>query len=163
MGIRYISFIYNIAMIMITSSSVDAYKNINGGELKSCSKPGMALTGFTRSGSCVDEHDDQGSHHICINLSSTNGGNFCKVTGQPDWCSDNMECDGSSGKCPVKNWCVCQWAFAAYVKTAGGCDKIQDIVCDAINMEALTAYKEQEGSDKSIADALACVKKRCGV
>ena len=45
----------------------------------------MALTGFTRNGKCTDLVDDEGSHHICIDLSSTEGGDFCEVTGQPDW------------------------------------------------------------------------------
>jgi len=38
-----------------------------------------------RDGYCTENQDDRGSHHICINLSSTEGGNFCDVTGQPDW------------------------------------------------------------------------------
>jgi hypothetical protein len=40
----------------------------------------MALTGYTRSGQCYAHDDDHGSHHVCIDLSSTTGGNFCSVT-----------------------------------------------------------------------------------
>jgi hypothetical protein len=40
----------------------------------------MALTGYTRSGQCYAHDDDHGSHHVCIDLSSTTGGNFCAVT-----------------------------------------------------------------------------------
>lgn len=36
------------------------YQNIMGGELQSCSHNGMALTGFTRTGYCVDQVDDEG-------------------------------------------------------------------------------------------------------
>lgn len=64
---------------VLISGHAEAYENVNGGALAKCSGPGMALTGFTRSGSCVDQNDDAGSHHICIDLSSTSGGNFCTV------------------------------------------------------------------------------------
>jgi len=136
--------------------------NVHGEELSKCSLNGMALTGFTRTGYCVDEDDDKGSHHICIDLSSTasTGQDFCMVTGQDDWCADEMECDGKSGQCPVKNWCVCQWAFEGYIEKAGGCDSIQEIVCDSINQKAIEAYEAD--LDKH-GKALECLKKRCGL
>ena len=147
------------------------YQNIYGDDLEDCSHPGMALTGYTRSGQCVDRVDDRGSHHICIDLSSTNSngkGNFCQVTGQPDWCSEQMPCsDDMRSNCPVENWCVCQWAFASYIEKAGGCDKIQDIVCDAINLEAYKSYKAIMGNDmfsgdkSRFEDALECIESRC--
>eukprot|EP00948_MAST-09A_sp_MAST-9A-sp1_P004291 g4291.t1 len=140
---------------------ISAYKNVNGEDLARCSTKGMALTGYTRSGSCVDQNDDAGSHHICINLASTNGGNFCTVTGQPNWCGSSMRCNDGTGQCPVRNWCVCQWAFASYIQKAGGCDKIQDIVCSATNLEALKAYKRQASSDPKIQTALDCLQSRC--
>merc|ERR1712146_515946 len=77
-----------------------------------CSGNGMALTGFTRTGQCVDRNDDAGSHHVCIDMKSNTGGNFCSVTGQPNWCGSQMACDGAG--------CVCQWAFASYLQRAGG-------------------------------------------
>lgn len=139
-----------------------AFTNVQGGELQHCSSAGMALTGFTRSGECVEQDDDAGSHHVCIDLKSAAGGNFCTVTGQPDWCSSSMGCDGGgASSCPVKHWCVCQWAFASYIAKAGGCEKIQDIVCEATNMQALTTYRAKAGSDPSIASALACLEHRC--
>merc|ERR1719487_1511317 len=72
------------------------------------------------------------------------------------------------GKCPRKNWCVCQWAFTGYIHAAGGCDKIAHIKCDAINMAALVAYKKgaKEGAvvdGGKISDALACLCKRCNL
>ena len=45
------------------------------------------------------------------------------------------------GDCPVKHWCVCQWAFASYIRIAGGCDKIAEIECDATNKEAVRIWK----------------------
>lgn len=152
-----------IVAFCLVASTHATFSNVNGGALQHCSSAGSALTGFTRNGQCIESNDDAGSHHICIDLSSTDGGNFCTVTGQPDWCSSSMGCDGSAGKCPVKHWCVCQWAFAAYLQKAGGCSKIQDIVCGATNMEALKAYTTQAPKDKSIADALACLKQRCKI
>jgi len=147
--------------------AVGTSQNVYGNELESCSRAGMALTGFTRNGHCIEEIDDEGSHHICINLISTEGGNFCAVTGQPDWCSSSMPCDGKNImngdneniECHVQNWCVCQWAFSDYIEKAGGCDQIQDIVCEAINMEAITAYKNSDDSNHKI--ALECITQRC--
>mmetsp|Transcript_25206 Transcript_25206/g.53592 ORF Transcript_25206/g.53592 Transcript_25206/m.53592 type:complete len:170 (+) Transcript_25206:167-676(+) len=139
-----------------------AHSDIYGQELAPCSQPGMALTGFTRDGTCADLIDDEGSHHICIDLSSTEGGDFCEVTGQPDWCSSSMECDGDAmNVCPVQNWCVCQWAFASYIEDAGGCENIQGIVCDAINEEAIIAYRTS--ADESHKEALNCITQRCGL
>ena len=57
-----------------------AQLNLLGGTLQKCSGSGMALTGFTRNGPCVSRDDDHGSHHVCIDLNSTAGGNFCAVT-----------------------------------------------------------------------------------
>ena len=165
-----------------SSSNNNSYLNVYGNALESCSQSSMALTGYTRSGSCVEYQDDKGSHHICIDLSSTtdNGGNFCTVTGQSDWCSSYMPCDTSSNTddnkndnangdqtCPVQNWCVCQWAFTSYIEKAGGCDNVQDIQCDAINMEALLAYSNLAGGYKDYngkyTNALNCIESRCGV
>merc|ERR1712118_458480 len=141
--------------------------NVNGGPLKECSTNGMAMTGFTRNGKCEERDDDAGSHHICIDLTSTST-NFCQATGQPNWCAQEGMCMGGKGKCARKNWCVCQWAFTGYIHTAGGCDKIQDVVCDATNMEALKAYekgaaKNGHADGGSIKDALACLKKKCNI
>ena len=90
--------------------------------------------------------------------------NFCHVTGQSDWCSSSMACDGdASRQCPVQHWCVCQWAFASYIEKAGGCDKIQTIVCEATEMHALTAYRAQAASNAHIAAALRCLESRCNI
>merc|ERR1711988_973278 len=148
-------------LIVFAMGGADAYLSVNGTALQRCSGTGMALTGFTRNGHCVDQNDDAGSHHICIDMSSNTGGNFCSVTGQPNWCSSSMQCDQGPGSCPIKHWCVCQWAFASYIQKAGGCDKIQQIDCDATNMVALTAYKQQASADPRIAAALECLKQKC--
>lgn len=159
--------------------SSSSYQNVYGKNLKRCSSNNMALSGYTRTGYCVNEQDDSGSHHICIDVSSTNGGNFCTVTGQSDWCSSYMQCDGSyyngaeeknegdyygkGNQCLVQNWCVCQWAFASYIAAAGGCDAIQDLACDSINAEAVKAYIKEKDSASRYADALECLVQRCGV
>jgi len=133
--------------------------NVLGEGLSTCSKPGNALTGFTRDGHCQDQgNDDEGSHHICIKMKR----DFCLVTGQPNWCESNMTCMGQQGTCAIKNWCVCQWAFAAYIQKAGGCNSIVDIQCDATNMAALRAYRGQ-ASDPHIAVALDCLSQRCSI
>lgn len=56
--------------------------------------------------------------------------------------------------------CVCQWAFASYMEKAGGCDAIQDIQCDAVNLQAMKAY---ESGGNNYADALACLTTRCSL
>jgi uncharacterized protein (DUF2237 family) len=161
----------NLARFILTLSSVallrsvhadTSYLNVNGDQLQPCSSDGMALTGYTRTGYCVDKNDDGGSHHICIDLSSADGGNFCTVTGQSDWCSSTSACDGNSDEtCSITNWCVCQWAFASYLQKAGGCDMIQDIVCESINLEAVLAYQREGGSKYTT--ALNCLVSRCGL
>ena len=145
-------------------SATNAYENVEGGVLQMCSGDGMALTGFTRTGQCVDQDDDAGSHHVCINMQSAAGGNFCEVTNQPNWCDTQMSCTaGSSALCPVEHWCVCQWAFAAYLEKAGGCDQIQEVVCEATNMLAVTHYREQAEQQASIQRALECLESRCNI
>merc|ERR1711912_112417 len=69
-----------VSVLIALLGSATAYLNVNGTELQKCSGPGMALAGFTRTGNCVDQNDDAGSHHICIDMRSNTGGNFCSVT-----------------------------------------------------------------------------------
>ena len=150
-----------LALVPLTNAAF--YRNVYGNALSSCSANGMARTGYTRTGSCVDENDDAGSHHICIDLSSAEQ-NFCQVTGQSDWCDSQMPChDDAESDCPVQNWCVCQWAFATYIEKAGGCDEIQDIICEAINEQALLAYQKAQAGSTRYRDALECVVNRCGL
>jgi len=66
--------------------------------------------------------------------------------------------DPNDSTCAIENWCVCQWAFASYIEKAGGCDAIQEIQCDAINMKALEAYKS---NTNKYGKALECLYKRC--
>jgi len=159
------------------ASADSGYLNVYGQTLQSCSSDGMALTGWTRTGHCIDRYGDSGSHHICIDLSSLGGGNendgdnqnFCDVTGQYDWCSSqDMPCheDQDTSACPVTNWCVCQWAFASYIQASGGCDNIQTVVCDSINLQALLAYQnmaKQSNAEQKYEDALECLVERCGL
>ncbi len=72
-----------------------------------------------------------------------------------------MPCHGGDGykQCPIRNWCVCQWAFASYIHYAGGCDHIQDIKCEAVNQHAIEAYRK---SDK-YKEALDCIERKCGL
>ena len=71
------SFMMLLLFLGVASLTAHAYRNVKGEVLQKCSGTGMALTGFTRNGQCIDENDDQGSHHVCIDMSSTTGGNFC--------------------------------------------------------------------------------------
>merc|ERR1712238_406926 len=165
------------AVSTTTKAVVDdhfGYLNVYGKPLESCSEDGMALTGFTRSGSCVELDEDVGSHHICLDMSSLEGMNphqtdpsksqdFCQVTGQPDWCaSKDMAChEGGGGGCPVVDWCVCQWAFSEYVNAAGGCEKIQQLKCESTNLEAVVAYNKVHLTKPEIQTALECLVTKC--
>ena len=166
-----------VPVIAASSSSSSSYRNVYGNPLQACSSSGMALTGYTRTGYCVDRNDDAGSHHICIDLStsSSTDENFCQVTGQSNWCdSTDMPCHNNSNKddasassssCAIQNWCVCQWAFATYIETAGGCNAIQDIVCDAVNEQAALAYDSAAAASQGgkYQQALDCIIHRCGL
>ena len=107
---RTINSIFVIALTSFSLHTVagnpGSSQNVKGDPLQACSKPGMAKTGYTRSGQCIDQEGDTGSHHICINLKSTssNDKNFCQVTGQPDWCSEEIrgELIGGAGARPRK-------------------------------------------------------------
>jgi len=66
---------------------------------------------------------------------------------------------GSSGQCPIKNWCVCQWAFARYIQLSGGCDFIQTIKCDAIHESVISTYQ----SKREYQYALDCLVQRCNI
>ena len=46
-------------------------------------------------------------------------------------CSPDEDGTNNDGDCLVQDLCVCQWAFAAYLQKAVGCDSIQEIVCEA--------------------------------
>ena len=157
-----IVWIQALLFLFRSGRSNATFENVNGEALQPCSQDGTALTGYTRNGHCVDQNDDTGSHHICINLASiaSSDQNFCEVTGQSDWCSStDFPChEDQNQSCAIENWCVCQWAFASYIEKAGGCDAIQDIQCDAINMKAMDAYKKDL---TQYGEALACLYKRC--
>ena len=143
-------------MLAALASAPLSALNVYGDELALCSKPGMAMTGFTRDGHCTDLDDDAGSHHICIQMWPSKV-NFCNQTGQPDWCEEEMPCHEDASKtCPIKNWCVCQWAFEAYVQKVG-CDAVVDLQCEAVNKVALDAYEEDKEAHK---EALECLRKK---
>jgi hypothetical protein len=58
--------------------------------------------------------------------------------------------------------CFCR-AFASYVENAGGCDHIQDIVCDATNIQVIKAYSNYAEMGNQYKTALDCLVSRCGL
>ena len=163
------AFITFVTLMATTASASEL--NVYGDPLQSCSRNGMAKTGFTRTGLCEDYDTDSGSHNVCINIPSSQGGNFCTVTGQPNWCDEEKDChdedettDGGALLCPIQNWCVCEWAFERYLDTVGGCDKIAEIVCESTNHKVIMHYEDAiaQKSDKKAEVALACLEERCG-
>ena len=103
-------------------------RNLYGLPLRPCSTPGMAVTGFTRDGTCSHHDGDRGSHHVCVTevAGTDKRASLCTITGQPDWCSTEAPCQDASGMCPREHWCVCEWAFERFVKEVG---------CDALSVD----------------------------
>ncbi len=125
---------------------------VTGAPLKQCSSEDMATTGFLRNGRCSTRLDDQGKHHVCIDLDA----DFCATTGQGDWCTQKFPCrDGYA--CSIGRWCVCEWAFADYVAQKG-CDL--KVHCDATHEKVLQHYASRIG-DAKVAKALECIQKSC--
>ena len=128
-------------------------KSVTGSALQVCSQPGEATTGWTRDGHCLAGANDRGSHHICIKMEQ----DFCDVTNQGDWCSTLR--DPRSGH-PIGHWCVCQWAFASYLRgKRNDCAAFSSVNCNATNALALGAYQTRP----EYADALRCLNEKCGV
>lgn len=162
-----------VALAAAAASRVSAVEfNVYGDALQSCSKDGMARTGFTRTGLCEDFDHDKGSHNVCIDIPSSKNGNFCTVTGQPNWCGQDDEChqdykeggDAINELCTISHWCVCEWAFESYLEKAGGCAQAADIVCESTNHKVIAHYEEAiaQRGDKKAKAALACLEERCG-
>ena len=122
--------------------------NLHGEALEPCNTKDMAMTGYTRDGFCSHHKKDEGSHHICvtnIRTTNTNKNNFCKITGQENWCDTNGKChDGRD--CRREKWCVCEWAFADFL-TNNNC-KDFDIDTRATNKLVLEHYKKHLDSEK---------------
>lgn len=130
-----------LARKMIRFGVDDAKKNVLGKSLKLCSQPGEALTGFERTGRCVINNSDAGKHTVCMKMTD----DFCKDTGQSDWCKKRQPCnDVDDNKCEVKHWCVCQEAFANYVDR----HPTVEIKCDATALSALEHYEAHLEVDK---------------
>lgn len=145
-------FIFIYVLVGYTGVFAENF-NLLGTELQSCSQEGEATTGWYRNDKCTEGANDQGSHHICIDLSyaQTDDGNFCSLTGQPNWCDELQE-----GK-PRVHWCICQWAFNSFLQAAGtSCDDF-DVNCEATNNQARQAY----GDNPKYAAALECLNKKC--
>ena len=120
--------------------------------LKQCSSENMATTGVLRNGRCSTQPNDQGKHHVCIDV----GADFCATTNQRDWCTEEFPCQ--NGTCSIERWCVCEWAFAEYVAQKG-CDAVK-VHCDATNEKVLEHYTSHIG-DKKVAKALKCIQTSC--
>ena len=99
---------------------------------------------------------------LCLWETLCTGGRFCTVTGQDDWCLDDAPyLEDESEDCQVEQWCVCEWAFASYIKSAGGCNHVQDIVCDSVNKLAIQHYEEKAADNAEVQAALDSLVEKC--
>ena len=166
-------FVFNILCLIPLATGMYEnvkYRNLYGQELQNCSHDGMALTGYVSTGQCADENDKSGRHHVCIDIGSTDEGRFCNITEQIPNCAQELPCsDDLKSLCPIQNWCISQWDFLSYIEERGGCEMIEDIVCDAINIDAYEAYKRimaskviKKESKVKTQNAIDCLEFRCG-
>lgn len=133
-------------------------RNVYMTDLQKCSRQGESITGFERTGFCTNHGGDRGSHHVCMDLNLRDGSNFCRRTGQPNWCDDHDRCDGQpTKKCPRKHWCVCQWAFSRALEQIP-CEQIH-VDCNATAIEALRAYDR----NPRYAHAARCLRSKCNL
>ena len=134
-------------------------KNIYGKNLKKCSYNNIAKTGYNRNGFCTNINQDQGAHQVCMNINPDNKTyNFCKITGQPNWCAEKSPCHQNSElKCRKKEWCVCNNQFHNTVNKIG-CEHLE-IDCDATNQSVLNDFRKSNEYKK----ALECIKQKCGI
>ena len=131
--------------------------NVYNRPLTLCSQKNQATTGYNRTGICSSLDSDAGKHHVCIKMDKQP--NFCKLTGQNNWCDKPGPCMGDpSDLCERGGWCVCQWAFSSAVKQAG-CDALE-VDCDATSALALRAYEHDRINHSH---ALKCLKKKCNL
>ena len=154
-----------VLVAVLTGSVESADLNVYGDALLDCSSSGTALTGFTRNGKCIDEKADTGTHNVCIDMTSTHHGNFCTVTGQPNWCEQDHPChDDPHANCPIAHWCVCEWAFQGYLNKAGGCDQIGNVVCESTNQKVIMDYQAAIAKgDKDAKVPLDCLREKCNL
>jgi hypothetical protein len=61
----------------------------------------------------------------------------------------------------VRDWCVCEWAFASYVDKVG-CDEVGPIDCAATNAAVIDHYSRR-ADDPKVAEALRCLRERCAL
>jgi hypothetical protein len=79
-AVTLILYINVVSLFNVTMLTEANSLNVYGEALQSCSKPGGAMAGMERDGMCTDVMNDAGSHHICIDLSTIMGGDFCSTT-----------------------------------------------------------------------------------
>ena len=154
-------------LILIGGGQLNEQTNVYNRPLQACSHAQMARTGFSRDAMCRTSQDDQGSHNVCLDLESAPG--FCSRTNQSDWCRSSMPCHHDRTKqCPVKNWCVCEWAFESYlddIKKEKGhidCKNMGRIKCDATNRAVLDHYKNNQSNPKT-KQVLQCLQQQCNL
>lgn len=136
-------------------------RNLLGGRLQPCSHPHGARTGFFRDGTCRHGAEDVGSHHVCLKRVDEA---FCQGTGQSNWCTSELTChDSNAGRCPIREWCVCEWAFARFVREHG-CDAIGEVDCSATNALVVQHYTALESpAIEETSEALRCLRSKCGL
>jgi hypothetical protein len=140
--------------------------NLYGLQLEDCSWPGTAAAGFIEGPKCIHFGIDDDSHNICLDIPTVEDNDFCDMTGQENWCNGTLPCTENPDElCPVRNFCVRDYSFSAYLERAGGCDRIGHIKCEATNMMTILDYEERISvdHDMSAAYALDCIKEKCQI
>lgn len=94
-------------------------KNILGGPLQPCSRPGGPVTGYNRDGMCHSVGADRGSHLVCAEMNAA----FLKYNKQQG--NDlTTPSGGFPGLRPGDRWCVCEGRYSHAVHAGAAPAKV---------------------------------------
>lgn len=125
-----------------------------GGDVAVCPGEGP------RYGDFKCDHDE--THRVCATLVDQEGeplswgqGNFWQITGQEafQW-DDKITSEPNKGD----SWCICMWATANLIKSAG-CNNVH-IRCGSTDVNYVLKHYTDGATDLS--DAHACLQQKCG-
>ena len=92
------------------------------------------MTGWTQSGACEWNDDDDGYHEVCVTMSQEFLDSSAKSDGN----------DLSSVVKPGGHWCICAWAWASAVQRAPDTYQGLALVCNSTNSRLREVYQTHE-------------------
>lgn len=112
-----------------------------------------------RYGDFKCNHDE--THRVCAKLKNADGTkklwggqDFWAITQQSDWSSSV----GANANNPGGDWCICMWATANLIKSAG-CENVH-LECASTDVSYVMGKYTDGGTD--LAPAKTCLQTKCG-